>query len=355
MFRLPSRIGACKESMATLEAVLKRTQSKWLVTGAAGFIGSNLVSYLLEHDQYVVGLDNFSTGKKHNLVDVQSEVTDVQWKRFTFIEGDICAELDCRSAVVGVDYVLHQAALGSVPKSIEDPLTWNRVNVDGFLNMLVAARDEKVKSFVFASSSSVYGDSPVLPKVEESIGKQISPYAVSKYTNELYAHVFQECYGFNSIGLRYFNVFGRRQDPNGAYAAVIPKWIASMLSGTTCTIHGDGVTSRDFCYIDNIIQANLRAALSLDDAARNRVYNVGVGEQTNLLDLHQALADGVKARTGKTVEAPLHGAFRAGDVQHSLASIEAIQSLLGYSATHTVRQGIEESLDWYIKKQLASS
>ena len=245
-----------------VKADLQSKPKTWLITGVAGFIGSNLLETLLKLDQTVVGLDNFATGHQHNLDEVQGLVTEVQWQRFKFIEGDIRNLDDCNKAVSGVDYVLHQAALGSVPRSIDNPIATNQANIDGFLNMLVASKDEGVKSFTYAASSSTYGDHPDLPKVEENIGNPLSPYAVTKYVNELYASVFYRTYGFSSIGLRYFNVFGPRQDPNGAYAAVIPKWAADLLKGSTIYINGDGETSRDFCYVGNAVQANILAALT---------------------------------------------------------------------------------------------
>lgn len=330
-----------------VESQLKRVPARWLVTGCAGFIGSNLIEYLLNIGQSVVGLDNFSTGKKTNLLDVERNVGPEAWKRFTFIEGDICSIDTCRRAVQDVTYVLHQAALGSVPKSIEDPLTWNRVNVDGFLNVITAARDARVQGFVYASSSSVYGDSKELPKVERRIGVPLSPYAVSKYANELYGEVYARCYEFRSVGLRYFNVFGKRQDPEGAYAAVIPKWIDCMVSGVQAVINGDGSTTRDFCYIQNVVQANILAATTpLSD--RHRAFNVGVGEQTDLKILYNALRSAITEKTGKEIPEPEFASFRAGDIQHSLASKEAIESQLGYVATHTLSQGLSECLPWYL-------
>lgn len=328
---------------------LRASPKRWLVTGAAGFIGSNLVEFLLSIDQTVVGLDNFSTGYQHNLDDVLGKLTPDQKKRFQFINGSVCHFETCRSAVSNIDYILHQAAYGSVPKSIERPLEWNTTNIEGSLNMLVAARDANIKSFVYASSSSVYGDSPELPKVEEKIGKPLSPYAVTKYVNELYAGVFAECYEFNSIGLRYFNVFGPRQDPEGAYAAVIPKWITQMASDKPCTIHGDGETSRDFCYIKNVIQANVLAAMTTDKDSRNRVYNVGVGEKTSLVTLHAVLAEAVKNMTGKEIAPPNLGPFRQGDIRHSLADVSALKERLAYVPTHTLRQGVADCIGWYFK------
>ncbi|ELV8715339.1 NAD-dependent epimerase/dehydratase family protein, partial [Vibrio vulnificus] len=271
-----------------IQQELVESPKTWLVTGVAGFIGSNLLEKLLKLDQTVVGLDNFATGHQHNLDEVQSLVTAEQWGRFRFIEGDIRDYASCEQAVIGVDYVLHQAALGSVPRSIADPLTTNAANITGFLNMLQAAKEAQVKSFTYAASSSTYGDHPALPKVEENIGNPLSPYAVTKYVNELYAGVYARTYGFKTVGLRYFNVFGRRQDPNGAYAAVIPKWFAAMINGEDVFINGDGETSRDFCYIDNVVQMNLLAATANEDVKDN-IYNVAVGERTSLNELYQLI------------------------------------------------------------------
>ncbi len=320
----------------------------WLITGVAGFIGSNLLEHLLKLNQRVVGLDNFATGHQHNLDEVQQLVSPEQWAGFTFIEGDIRNLDDCHKACTGVDYVLHQAALGSVPRSINDPITTNATNISGFLNMLVAARDAGVKSFTYAASSSTYGDHPALPKVEENIGKPLSPYAVTKYVNELYADVFAKTYGFNTIGLRYFNVFGKRQDPNGAYAAVIPKWAASMLLGDDVFINGDGETSRDFCFIENAVQANLLAA-SADDCAKNEVYNVAVGDRTTLNDLYRALQAAL-AENGKPYEkAPVYRDFRAGDVRHSQADIGKAAGKLGYAPEYRIMEGIAKAMPWYIE------
>ncbi|BCR05263.1 NAD-dependent epimerase [Desulfuromonas versatilis] len=327
---------------------LKRSPQTWLVTGAAGFIGSHLLEFLLSHGQRVVGLDNFSTGKQANLDDVRALLTPEQWARFTFIEGDIRELVDCQKACAGVDYVLHQAALGSVPRSIDDPLTSNASNVTGFLNMLVAARDCGVRRFVYAASSSTYGDHPGLPKVEDVIGRPLSPYAVTKYVNELYAEVFARCYGFASIGLRYFNVFGSRQDPDGAYAAVIPKWTAALLQGETVFINGTGETSRDFCYVKNAVQANILAALTDNPEALNQVYNVAVNARTNLVELFDLLRDGLAARHPQLAEAkPVHRDFRPGDVLHSQADIGKARRLLGYAPTHTIKEGLNEALGWY--------
>lgn len=329
---------------------LPKQPRTWLVTGVAGFIGSNLLETLLKLDQKVLGLDNFSTGHQYNLNEVQELVSPEQWSRFSFIEGDIRNLDDCQQACDGVDYVLHQAALGSVPRSINDPITTNATNIDGFLNMLVAARDAGVSSFTYAASSSTYGDHPALPKVEENIGKPLSPYAVTKYVNELYAEVFARTYGFNCIGLRYFNVFGKRQDPNGAYAAVIPKWTASMIQGEEVFINGDGETSRDFCYIDNTVQANLLAATATHPEVRNEVYNVAVGERTTLNQLFEAIQSALQANDLKTNAMPTYRNFRAGDVRHSQADVTKAKELLGYEPGVRINEGIELAMPWYIAK-----
>lgn len=333
----------------TIKNELIRYPQTWLVTGVAGFIGSNLLETLLKLNQSVVGLDNFATGYQKNLDEVQSLVTDEQWQRFSFIEGDIRNFADCQRACSGVDYVLHQAALGSVPRSLADPITTNEVNISGFLNVLTAARDAKVKSFTYAASSSTYGDHPGLPKVEDKIGKPLSPYAVTKYVNELYADVFARSYGFKSIGLRYFNVFGRRQDPNGAYAAVIPKWTASMIEGDTVFINGDGETSRDFCYIENTVQANILAATTQNEEATNQVYNIAVGDRTTLNELFNAIKSAL-ADNGVTYEQqPTYRDFRPGDVRHSQADVSKANSLLGYEPKFDISQGIDEAMAWYVK------
>lgn len=321
----------------------------WLITGVAGFIGSNLLETLLQLNQTVVGLDNFATGHQHNLDEVKSLVTTAQWSRFNFIQGDIRNLEDCQHAVTGVDYVLHQAALGSVPRSIADPITSNAANITGFLNMLVAARDADVKSFTYAASSSTYGDHPALPKVEENIGKPLSPYAVTKYVNELYANVFARTYGFKCIGLRYFNVFGKRQDPNGAYAAVIPKWTAAMINGEDVFINGDGETSRDFCFIDNTVQANILAATASDDV-KDQVYNVAVGDRTTLNDLFRAIKDALEKNGIKVSESPIYRNFRTGDVRHSQANITKIISALGYTPLVKVNYGIQNMISWYVSR-----
>jgi len=327
---------------------LSTSPKKWLVTGVAGFIGSNLLETLLLAEQWVVGIDNFSTGHKKNLEEVQSLVSAEQWARFTFVEGDIRSLEDCNSVCQGVDYVLHQAALGSVPRSIDDPINTNSTNIDGFLNMLVAAKGAGVKSFTYAASSSTYGDHPGLPKVEAIIGKPLSPYAVTKYVNELYADVFSRCYGFNTVGLRYFNVFGKRQDPNGAYAAVIPKWISSMISGEDIYVNGDGETSRDFCFIENTVQANLLAATSTSAESLNQVYNVAVGDRTTLNQLFSLLAAELSKNAVVYQRSPVYRDFRAGDVKHSQADIGKAKALLGYAPKYSVEQGIAVAMPWYV-------
>lgn len=332
-----------------IKETLKKQPKTWLVTGVAGFIGSNLLETLLLLGQKVVGLDNFATGHPENLADVRGVVGEEAWSRFRFIEGDITSLDDCIQACQGVDYVLHQAALGSVPRSIENPIRTHQANVDGFLNMLIAARDAGVKRFVYAASSSTYGDHPGLPKVEDRIGMPLSPYAVTKYVNELYAHVFARVYGMKNIGLRYFNVFGRRQSPNGPYAAVIPKWIGLMLQNQPCTINGDGETSRDFCYIDNAIQANLLAALTENESAINQVYNVAYGERTTLNQLYFIIRDKMAKVYPEIGELePVYGPARAGDVRHSLAEISKAFGLLGYTPSHSVEQGLNAALEWYM-------
>ncbi|MCU0842700.1 MAG: NAD-dependent epimerase/dehydratase family protein [Thiobacillaceae bacterium] len=326
----------------------------WLVTGVAGFIGCNLLETLLRLDQRVVGLDNFATGHRHNLEQIRAAVTPAQWARFRFIEGDIRSLADCRAACAEVDgkrvdYVLHQAALGSVPRSLEDPITTNGVNIDGFLHMLVAARDTGVRRFVYAASSSTYGDHPALPKIEDRIGKPLSPYAVTKLVNELYADVFARAYDFRTIGLRYFNIFGPHQDPEGAYAAVVPKWVSAMIRGEPVYINGDGETSRDFCYIANTVQANLLAATTDLPEATNQVYNVAVGDRTTLNDLFFAIRDLLAARFPHLRDfQPTYRDFRAGDVRHSQADIGKARDLLGYAPTHRIDEGLREAMDWYV-------
>ena len=333
-----------------LKIELSKTPQTWLVTGVAGFIGCNLLEALLKLDQRVVGLDNFATGRRINLDQIRGLVSPAQWDNFHLIEGDIRELADCILAVKGVDYVLHEAALGSVPRSILDPITTNQANINGFLNMLVASRDAGVKRFVYAASSSTYGDHAALPKIEDRIGKPLSPYAVTKYVNELYAEVFSRTYGFHSIGLRYFNVFGPYQNPDGAYAAVIPKWISAMLKREPLFINGDGETSRDFSFIANIIQANLLAATNKDPEAQNQIYNVAVGDRTTLNELYGLIKNELEKRLPRLeIPLPEYRDFRAADVRHSLASIEKAGSLLGYQPTHTIGQGMAEAMDWYIQ------
>jgi UDP-N-acetylglucosamine 4-epimerase len=335
-------------SFAQLSSKLRDSPKSWLVTGAAGFIGSNLVEALLKLDQRVIGFDSFATGYPKNLEQVKALVSPEQWPRFTFVEGDIRDLAACQRVCEGVDYVLHQAALGSVPRSIAEPITSHEANVTGFLNMLLAARDAKVRRFVYASSSAIYGDHPGLPKVEDKIGQPLSPYAATKYFNEVYADVCARNYGTETIGLRYFNVFGPRQDPEGAYAAVVPKWVAAMLKSETIFINGDGETSRDFCFIENVVQANLLAATTTHPPAVNQVYNIAVGERTTLNELFHAIRDGLAQQNPKVAALqPVYRDFREGDVRHSLADIGKARELLGYAPTHDVRQGLDIALDWY--------
>jgi len=323
---------------------------RWLVTGVAGFIGSNILQRLLELDQEVVGLDNFATGHEHNLEDVRSCVGNERWTRFEMHRGDIADLDDCRAACKGVELVLHQAALGSVPRSIEDPIGTNRANVDGFLNMLVAARDCGAKRFVYAESSACYGDHPALPKVEDQIGRPLSPYAVTKRVNALYAGVFTSCYGLESIGIRYFNVYGARQDPHGAYAAVIPRWVDALLRHEPCQINGDGETSRDFCYVGDAVQANLLAATTSHADAVDQVYNIAYGDRTTLKALFENIRDGLAA-FDETIAAakPTYADFRPGDVRHSLANVDKARKLLGYDPTHAIDRGLGEALEWYVE------
>lgn len=332
--------------------VLKQLNAKpktWLITGVAGFIGSNLLETLLKNNQIVLGVDNFSTGHQHNLDQVESSVSPKQWGNFTFVNGDIRDKDTCKELCANVNYVLHQAALGSVPRSLEDPITTNENNISGFLNILTAAKDAEVDRFVYAASSSTYGDHPDLPKVEDKIGSPLSPYAVTKLVNELYADVFDKCYNFKVIGLRYFNIFGRRQDPDGAYAAVIPKWVSSILKNETVYINGDGETSRDFCYIDNTVQANILAATTTNSDATNQVYNVALNQRTTLTELYYMIQSKLRTRINTLEEkAPEYRDFRAGDVRHSLADISKAQNLLGYSPTHVIDEGLEEAMDWYV-------
>ena len=340
-----------------LQEHLKSNQYTWLITGVAGFIGSNLLEKLLILNQKVIGLDNFDTGFQHN-IDQAIEDADKALKadnciletaNFTFIEGDIRKLEDCEQACMGVDYVLHQAALGSVPRSIEDPINTNRANIDGYLNMLVAAKDAKVKRFVYAAYSSTYGNHPDLTKVEDKIGNPLSPYAVTKVVNELYANVFAKTYGFKTIGLRYFNIFGKRQDPNGAYAAVIPKWVSAILKKEDVFINGDGKTSRDFCYIDNTVQMNLLAATIDNPDATDQVYNTALNDRTSLNKLYEMIQERLVALKPKLeIKEPIYRDFRAGDVRHSLADISKAQNLLGYQPTHVIDKGLDEAMDWYV-------
>ena len=344
---------------------LQENPATWVVTGVAGFIGSNLLESLLKLNQRVIGIDNFSTGYKKNLNEVCETVGTDLWKNFEFIEGDICRIEDCYASMKwrgsgkknagrtysklnNVDFVLHQAALGSVPRSIEDPANTNKSNVVGFLNMLVAARDSKVKSFVYASSSSVYGDSKSLPKIECKIGSPLSPYAVSKYVNELYASNFASHYGLKVTGLRYFNVFGKRQDPAGGYAAVIPKWTKEIINGDTITIHGDGETTRDFCYVENVVQANILAATSEQEGLENEIFNVAKGKQTSLNQLFYKIKNTLKEKKIEYLQNPLYSDFRAGDIRNSLANIQKARRLLGYNPQKDLDEGLKESIPWYI-------
>lgn len=332
----------------TLQLQLRHHPRVWLVTGAAGFIGSNLVEALLKLDQRVVGLDNFLTGRRRNLEAVRALVSAKQWAHFTFVEGDIRDVKVCRQACRGVEFVLHQAALGSVPRSIEDPITTHECNINGTLNMLMAVCEHGVKRFVYASSSAVYGDDPTLPKREDTLGQPLSPYGVSKRANELCAHAFACSYGLQSIGLRYFNVFGPRQDPEGAYAAVIPRWIAALIRAQPVYIYGDGETSRDFCYIANVVQANLLAATTANTDAVNTVYNVAVEARTTLNELYSILRELlIPDHPGLAHHQPIFQDFRPGDVRHSQADIHRARNLLGYAPTHTLRQGLIEALNWY--------
>lgn len=321
-----------------------------MITGVAGFIGSNLLEYLLRLDQTIVGLDNFSTGKRSNLDEVRNLISEEQWKRFRFVEGDICELATCRDVCAGVDYILHEAALGSVPRSIADPILSNESNVSGFLHMLVAARDAKITRFVYAASSSTYGDHPGLPKHEDTIGKPLSPYAVTKYVNELYADVFARTYGIETIGLRYFNVFGPRQDPEGAYAAVIPCWIRALIKGETVNINGSGETSRDFCFVQNVIQMNLLAATTTEPTAVNQIYNTAVNARTSLNELFAMLRDRLIQHYPRLEGCePIYRDFRKGDVLHSQADISKAAALLGYIPSHTIDTGLDAALSWYVK------
>lgn len=328
--------------------LLEGKQHSWLVTGVAGFIGSNLLEALLQTGQRVVGLDNFATGFQHNLEDVASSVGPEAWERFSLVRGDVADLEVCRRAAQGVDYVLHQAALGSVPLSFEQPLLTHESNVTGFVNVLHAARESGVRRVVYAASSATYGDHQELPLVEERIGNQLSPYALSKYVDELYADVFARCYELSSVGLRYFNVFGRRQDADGAYAAVIPQWIGALLRGAPVYVNGDGESTRDFCFVDNVVQANLRAALA-PDLHGHRVYNVAVGARVSLNELFALLRNSLaRRRPALAGVRPVYRAFRLGDVRHSQASIARAQRELGYEPSHDIAEGLEVAMDWYV-------
>jgi len=331
---------------------LQQSPKVWLVTGVAGFIGSNILEALLLLNQKVIGLDNFATGHQHNLDEVKSEVSAEQWQNFSFIRGDIRNIDDCEKALtfnnLAVDYVLHQAALGSVPRSIADPILTNSANITGFVNMITAAKNAKVSTFVYAASSSTYGDHPALPKVEGNIGKPLSPYAVTKYVNELYAEVFHKTYGLSAIGLRYFNVFGKRQDPNGAYAAVIPKWTAAMIENQALFINGDGETSRDFCFVENAVQANILAATA-NEQGKNQVYNVALGDRTTLNELFSSLASALGANNVSYTKTAIYREFRAGDVRHSQADITKARELIGYQPEFRIEQGINKAMPWYVK------
>lgn len=336
------------KSYEGVQNLLRSQPSSWLVTGAAGFIGSNLVEKLLLLNQRVIGADNFATGSRSNLEQVKELVGSDKWRNFVFVEGDILDLQYCAQLCDGVDHVLHQAALGSVPRSINDPIASNAANVGGFLNIITASKDSGVKSFTYAASSSIYGDHPALPKVEETIGKPLSPYAVTKYVNELYGTVFSSTYGFSSTGLRYFNVFGPRQSPNGAYAAVIPKWTESMINGETVTINGDGETSRDFCYVDNVVQANILAATT-SDSRQARIYNVAVGQRNSLKDLFETIKASLAGEGIKYSKVPRFESFREGDVLHSLADISKAQIEMGYYPSHSLAEGIAAATPWYIE------
>jgi len=331
-----------------IKGQLESNPKVWLITGVAGFIGSNLLEHLLKIDQTIIGLDNFATGYQHNLDEVKGLVSPTQWQKFQFIEGDICDYKTCVAALKDVNYVLHQAALGSVPRSIADPIASNASNITGFLNMLQAAKEERVNSFTFAASSSTYGDHPALPKVEQNIGNPLSPYSVTKYVNELYADVFDRSYGFKSIGLRYFNVFGQRQNPNGAYAAVIPKWTSSIIKGDDIFINGDGSTSRDFCFIENAVQANILAATA-DIKAKNQIYNCAVGDRTNLNELFSMIKKSLIEHGVVNIRKPIYRDFRPGDVMHSQADVSKAMELLGYLPEWRIEAGIANAMPWYIK------
>ena len=337
-----------------IQKYLLSNQNTWLVTGVAGFVGSNLLEKLLILNQKVIGLDNFDTGYQYNIDQAINDAQEATGRslnsNFIFINGDIRELKDCQKACSGVDYVLHQAALGSVPRSIKDPINTNKANIDGFLNMLVASKDANVKRFVYAASSSSYGDHPDLPKFEDKIGSPLSPYAVTKVVNELYASVFSKTYGFKTVGLRYFNIFGKRQDPDGDYAAVIPKWISSILNKDDVFINGDGETSRDFCYIENAVQMNILSATTNNEDAIDQVYNVALNEQTSLNKLYQMIEERIVERIqGIEKKDPVYRDFRSGDVRHSLADISKAKLLLSYNPKYKISKGLDEAMDWYIK------
>jgi len=328
---------------------LEKNPKKWLITGVAGFIGSNILEKLLSLNQNVVGLDNLDTGSLENLNEVQSKVGDKLWKNFSFVNGDICDPKICNSCCEEVEIVLHQAALGSVPRSIENPTKTNRVNIEGFLNILEASKNSGISNFVYAASSSTYGDHPALPKKEDHIGKPLSPYAVTKYVNELYAEVYKRTYNFNSIGLRYFNVFGPRQSPEGAYSAVIPRWVSSVILDKEINIFGDGETSRDFCYIENVVQANILAATSANKEAINQIYNVAMNDSTSLNSLFKIIIQNLKALHIDYSLEPKYSDFRKGDVRHSMADINKAKDLLGYSPEFSLKEGIKKAMPWYVE------
>ncbi|MGL6260712.1 NAD-dependent epimerase/dehydratase family protein [Vibrio sp. WXL210] len=334
-----------------VKKILSESPRTWLITGVAGFIGSNLLEALLNLNQRVIGLDNFSTGHQHNLDDVKKLVSELQWSRFSLVKGDICDIKVCHQVMNGVDYVLHQAALGSVPRSIADPITTNAANITGFLNILKAAKESEVESFTYAASSSTYGDHPALPKIEENIGSPLSPYAVTKYVNELYANVFARSYGFKSIGLRYFNVFGPRQDPDSAYAAVIPRWTSAMIKGDAILINGDGETSRDFCFVENVVQMNILAATA-KDSSKDKVYNVALGDRTTLNELFNYINLSLSELSCKYDKPPTYGDFRVGDVRHSQADISKATKQLGYQPEYNIKRGIAISTEWYLSNSI---
>lgn len=344
-----TKVSTMDRTYDSIKNALVRDPKTWVITGVAGFIGSNLLEALLKLNQKVIGLDNFLTGHKRNLDEVRSLVSPDQWGRFTFIEGDIRYLADCSRACDGAQLVLHQAALGSVPRSIENPIATNEHNLTGFLNMIVAARDAGVNRFVFASSSSVYGDHPALPKVEEQTGNPLSPYAVTKQVNEKYADVFSRVYNLKCVGLRYFNVFGPRQDPNGPYAAVIPKWFAGLMNGEEIYINGDGETSRDFCFVENVVQANILAASIENTEALNQIYNIAFGGRTTLNELFIMIRDLLsQSRPAIADRSPVYRDFRPGDIRHSLADIGKARTLLGYDPQYSVKSGLEKAGEWYI-------